>query len=814
MPQSCHRCIALAAMFGLALAAFTVHSGIATAQTNGADRATELTRQLQDVAGSGSASATASDEGRRDLLRETLTAVAYPRSEGASDTNQAPSLMAGVGETSAALGDADNPLPKISVEPIRDKSNPPAVAEPVNNTSNPAASGASTDNPTAQNAQPGAAGAVKPDDGNPPLFKVPGTEKPVGGTAKPAVKAAGDKNAVEEKPAPEPPGPRSNPEPITTDANASLATHIRALIRGSSEGTDPLSKGGVTTVGQPAAKTASDDAAKMAAPPVVLPAAPVEAPSPVAQSAAPPTAPIPAAAIPPVKKFQGDPLNQIVNIDFREMELTNVVALLAQKADINVIAGTTLRGTVTANLRNVTLRQAMETALRMNNLGMVEEEGIYRVVPYEESVAANTSTAMIKLETAKGEEVKEVLKELTQTWPDRTNISVTVNKGANVLILSAPKARIDEITTLVKQLDVSKPVLPTVTEAIALNYAEPDDIVKSLQKTLTPGLGQITGDVRSRHLIVTDMPIVIEQVKQLVETLDKPVKQVMIETMIVDVTLNDAADSGIDWLLKAVRHQDARNAALGGPFNGNLQALGLASGTSVLPTAAGLLNYSLLSNNINWKGVVELEVRNQNGRLLSNPVVMTVENKEAAISISQEIPYTDLSQTSNGGSQTSTRFKDIGTIFTVTPQVTNDDHIICRLEGKESFENGDFKGVPIEDKRQIQSTMRMSTGQTIFIGGLRKGSGTTSARKIPVLGDIPVVNFLFRSNQETQKLQDLLIFITCNVVKEDVPLTDRQKQIIQDIQPGNSTDAWGEAVQDIVHPKDNNSLRFKYRRGE
>jgi len=193
---------------------------------------------------------------------------------------------------------------------------------------------------------------------------------------------------------------------------------------------------------------------------------------------------------------------------------------------------------------------------------------------------------------------------------------------------------------------------------------------------------------------------------------------------------------------------------------------------------------------------------------------MTVENKEAAISISQEIPYTDLSQTSNGGSQTSTRFKDVGTVFTLTPQVTNDDHIICKVSGKESFENGTFQGVPIEDKRQIESTMRMTTGQTIFIGGLRHAARTSTTRKTPILGDIPVLNYLFRVNGQTQKLQDLLVFITCNVIKEDVPLTERQKEIIADVEPGESVNAWKDNVRDFIHPKDNNTLHYKFRRGD
>ena len=804
MPQSCHRCIALAAMFGLALAAFAAPAGIAAAQTGGADRAAELTRQLEDVAGGAGLTATTSDAGRRTALRNTLAEVAAPEGDASL------SAMAAIGGSSAALGDADNPLRKISVEPIGAPSTAPAPGP---------APGAP------QPAQPAPDPNYKPQ-----LFGKPEAEQPAGGPAE-APKETPEKQPGAETPAapaPEPPAPRPEAQPDASEANTSLATHIRALIRGAAEGTDMLSSSGVTSGGQPAtvgpaqapppSPATGEPPAPAAMPPAPAAMPPAPAPAPSVPAAAPPAppAPIPATAVAPAKKYEGDPLTQIVNIDFREMELTNVVALLAQKADINVIAGTDLRGTVTANLRNVTLRQAMETALRMNGLGMIEEEGIYRIVPYEEAVAANTATTMIKLETAKGEDVQSLIKELTATWPDKTNISVSVNKGPNILVLSAPKTRIDEITELVKKLDVSKPVLPTVTEAIALNYAEPDEIVKALQKVLTPTIGQLSGDLRSRHLIVTDMPIVVEQVKQLVETLDKPVKQVMIETMVVDVTLNDNADTGVKWLASAVKRQSRRSAALGpdGPKVGNLQNMDLSTDMETLQSAAGLLNFGLLTKNIDWSGLIEAEVRNQNGRLLSNPVVMTVENKEAAISISQEIPYTDLSQTSNGGSQTSTRFKDVGTIFTITPQVTNDDHIICKVSGKESFENGDFKGVPIEDKRQIESTMRMSTGQTIFIGGLRKSSGTSSTRKMPILGDIPVVNFLFRSNTQTQKLQDLMVFITCNVVKEDVPLTERQKEIIADVQPGQSVDAWKESVNDFVQPHYNDTLHYKFRRGE
>jgi type IV pilus assembly protein PilQ len=529
-----------------------------------------------------------------------------------------------------------------------------------------------------------------------------------------------------------------------------------------------------------------------------------------------PTTSVASAPLPKVESYKGDPLMRPVNLDFREMELSNVVALLAHMAGINVVAGTDVSGTVTANLQGVPLRQAMETALRLNGLGLSEEEGIYYIVPYEEAIAKDRRTEMITLTNANVKDIQKVLDDLVSGLPDKRQFTVTGNEAANVILISGPEKRIANLVTVARSLDVAEPVLPTVTEAIKISYGTPGELVLTIEPMLTKGLGSIAADERSRQLIVTDQPVVVEQIRQLIESLDMPVKEVMIDSMVVDVTLEDSAQTGVDWLLDVVRSQSRRDIALGNDRAiGNLQQLGLDSNLGA-PNAGNVLNFGILTDNIDWRGAIQAEVRNLNGKFVSNPVVFTVENKPAKIEIVRDIPYVEVKQTNQGGSQTNTEFKQIGTILEVTPRVTHDGYIIADIQAKESDTNGEFNGIPIEDRRSVQTTMHMKDGQTIFMGGLRKRSDSTTIRKIPVLGDIPVANVLFRNHSQVERTTELLVFMTCNVIdKENNQMTPKQQMVHDD---GKHLDMSVNAMQDVwrslKNPRGSEDPMYKFRRSE
>ena len=516
-----------------------------------------------------------------------------------------------------------------------------------------------------------------------------------------------------------------------------------------------------------------DDPALEDMPPPIVDAEPdADAPSP--PPAVLETMPAPADARPRYDP-NDDPLNQLVNIDFRQMEMANVVALLAQRAQVNVIAGAELTGTVTANLRNVPLRQAMEVVLQMNGLGIVEEAGVFRIVPYNEAQAANRVTEMVYLDHADIQEVRDTLESVAMGDRDSQLMSFTANEASSVIIIAGPPRRVDYYADLAVELDVREPDLPTVTEVLRLNYLEPTEVQPIVTSMLSQDVGQVEMDVRGRNLIVTDMPMVVERIRGMLESIDSPVKQVAIEALIVDAVLRDASETGVNWMLDILRRHNRRGQVVGHleelSFDATLGNIGAES------LNAGILNFGVLSSRVDFRGAIAAEVQSSNAEILANPVVVTVENKMADISIVQEFPYQQITQATTGPPISSTEFKDIGVTLEVTPRVTHDNDILADVTAKQSSISGMTPdGVPIEDMREASTSLRTGNGQTIFIGGLRNISDRIDVSRVPVLGDIPVINFMFRQTQVEKIHTELMVFLTCRVL-EDLPpeLTERQQ---------------------------------------
>lgn len=523
--------------------------------------------------------------------------------------------------------------------------------------------------------------------------------------------------------------------------------------------------------------------------------------------------PAKAKSAPPAPQYKGDPLKKPVTIEFREMDLANVVALLAQQADINVIAGTDITGTVTASLKNIPLMEAMEVVLGMNALGIVKEGSIYRIVPIEEAIAAKRTTKLVVLEKANADEVKTTLDAIIIGYPDSQSISVAANPTTNLVVLAGPTERVQELEQIARQLDIAEPVIPTVTRAIKLNYAEPDGIQPVIEGMLTKEIGMVEQDARGRHIVVTDTPVVVAQIEELVKELDIPVKQVAIDAMIVDAVMRDASQTGVDWLLQRIPDRNSR-----GEIIGNLQELALDGtmgniGTDALD--AGILSVGTLSSDWNFRADIAAEVQSRNAEILANPVVVTVENMPAEISIVQEFPYQELTQSTEGPPVASTEFKPIGVQLEVTPRVTHNNDIIVEVITKQSSISGITEtGVPIEDKREASTTLLTGNGRTIFIGGLRNVSDRLDINKLPVLGDIPIARFFFSQNDIEKINTELLVFMTCNVVEKELPELSpdqRARHDKLDTVP-EVPDSQRSLFRTMTHPEEIRDPAWKWRR--
>ncbi len=503
-----------------------------------------------------------------------------------------------------------------------------------------------------------------------------------------------------------------------------------------------------------------------------------------------------------------DPLRQVVNLDFQGMDLTNVVSLLAEKGQINVIAGTEVTGTVTANLKNVPLGRAIEIVLRMNGLGIVEEAGVYRITTYEEAIAAQRQTRMIFLKNAQAEDIKKTLDDIVETGAKSDLVSISANPATNVIIIAGPLESIEELEGVVAEIDVADQVVPTITMPIKLNYSDPLELLPVVQPLLSKE-GKISADPRTRQLIVSDIPVKVQEIQALVNTIDLPVKSVKIDALVVNAILDDGAQTGVDWLLNTNHLQ---------PDGKPDFSIGDVLPITNPAAGAGMLGFGILSDSFNLRANIKARVESTDSEILENPTIVTVENKPAEIQVSREIPYQELTQTSEGGQIASTKFKDVGTVLKVTPRVTHDEHIIVALDAKQSNTTGEsVTGVPVEAKRTVKNEVRIKNGQTFFVGGLRGHESNLKNRKVPILGDIPVLNTLFKSQDVTKKHSDLMIFVTCNILPDDkLPDLTPYQQEKYDKLGGmpHSVNGTRDMVRTYTHPEEQRDPIYKWRRSK
>lgn len=173
----------------------------------------------------------------------------------------------------------------------------------------------------------------------------------------------------------------------------------------------------------------------------------------------------------------------------------------------------------------------------------------------------------------------------------------------------------------------------------------------------------------------------------------------------------------------------------------------------------------------------------RNVEILASPRVLVVSGQEAILKTTEEIPYTELSEspaaggTAGGYAITTTQFKEAGITLKVTATLTDEQKILIAIDAEQSINAGTDSSVgsavPVVDKRNAKTTLLMSNGQVVVMGGLRKKETTLTTNKVPLLGDLPIVGFLFSNDKTEVKNSELLVFISPHIYR-DGPLTDEQ----------------------------------------
>lgn len=436
------------------------------------------------------------------------------------------------------------------------------------------------------------------------------------------------------------------------------------------------------------------------------------------------------ATVADTRTYSGAP----VTFNFQDVPVRTVLQLIADESDLNIVASDSVTGNVTLRLQNVPWDQALDIVLQAKSL--------------DKRRSGNVVWVALQSEIAAFEQAKE-------------DARLAIEERAEM-----------------------------TTEYIPISYGNAEDIAKLLteeSKTSVRGggggmggsggnqrdtgflssRGSLSFDRRTNTLLVIDIPKRVEEIRRLVTMLDKPVDQVVIEARIVIANESFARDLGARFGISATKERVNVGGALGnaggvltpGGFNVSLPIEG--SG----PT----LGFTILGNTIDW--AVELQALQQEGRgeVISNPRVVTSNQREAVISQGQEVGYI----TVTGGQSNSVptvEFKDVLLELKVTPTITNDGRVFLAMDIKKDeiedyIEYDGIGSVPLIAKRFVTTAVLIDDGQTVAIGGVYEFTDRNQLSKVPFLGDIPLLGNLFKSSRRTKGKAELLIFVTPKVMR-------------------------------------------------
>jgi type IV pilus assembly protein PilQ len=391
-------------------------------------------------------------------------------------------------------------------------------------------------------------------------------------------------------------------------------------------------------------------------------------------------------------------------VNFQDADIRDVLRLISTYANVNIVADPEVTAEITISLKDVPWDKALTMILQMYGLDSVREGNIIRVT---------TAATMKKLkEETKTEELK--------------------------------------------------------TESFFLNFASASKVKESIAGVISKR-GKITVNERANALIITDIPTRLSNIEKIIKGLDIETPQVTIETRIMQIDLGKDKDLGIDWnIVGGITKGAIRPTTF--PFETNKK---LGNYGAAFPTPADTdFTFGVLSADT-FRAVLHMLETRTDTQTLSAPNITTLSNKEAKIITGTEYPVPTMTLNDQTGTWqvTGYEFIKVGIILTVTPTIRPGGEITMKLKPvvSEVVKEISFLGgltVPVIGTKTAETNVMVKDGETLVIGGLMETTKKETISRVPFLGDIPLLGYVFRRKDKSNVKTDLLIFVTPHIVKE------------------------------------------------
>ncbi|MBW2059358.1 MAG: hypothetical protein JRH07_02440 [Deltaproteobacteria bacterium] len=435
-----------------------------------------------------------------------------------------------------------------------------------------------------------------------------------------------------------------------------------------------------------------------------------------------------------------------LTIRVRDADIRDVLGIIAEEYGLNIVLGKGVKGRISYEIEDTTLRAGLDAILKSNNLGYVIEDNIIRV----DDLKSLRLTLQQELEIRRAQQQLREARKLEEPLQTR---EITLDYIGETL--SSGKNKAKELKNLLEPL---------------LSHKKEKGIDRGANVQLLK---------QTNTLVVTDVEENLREIEAVAKALDRPPAQVRIEARVVEMFHGDSLGLGIQWGGryestettadgKPKRTIGGRRGSQSGSLQGTPQNLGVDLPLVGDFAPVGTIGYTLLGN---LSLDIELQALEQKGKLhlVSKPSIQVVENENAEIVVGQQVPVPQGLDPETG--QVEVAQQQIGTKLNIKPKITRDGSVVMEVKIERSTigDNVLIQGEPYFtiNKRNAASLVRVRDGETVVIGGLVTTDQRSTRQAVPVLSRIPILGLLFRSKIEKKEFDETMIFLTPHIVRVD-----------------------------------------------
>jgi type II secretory pathway component GspD/PulD (secretin) len=469
-----------------------------------------------------------------------------------------------------------------------------------------------------------------------------------------------------------------------------------------------------------------------------------------------------------------------ISLDLKGIDIVELFRILSMKMGITIVPSKSVTGRVNIYLNNLTFEDALDVILLSQDLACDRNESIINIM---------TSAEYEKLYGRKYNEKRQykslrllyakpanVFNAISQIKSDIGKIIVDESSGT-ILLIDIPE-KLELMAKTIVELDK-----PPQTEIFDLKYAKPADVKAQLTNAITAGAGEVYVDERSNKVIVSDLPEKMKKIKRMVKALDETTRQVFIEAEILQITLKDEYQRGINWekIIKQMDGLDLKGTFPVAPSFSPSPALTASSLKMVIGSLTGD-NYTTA---IQWLQTLG------DTKILSRPRIAVLDGQEAKILVGSREAY--VTQTLSQAQTTTVtseniQFIDVGVKLDVVPTINKDGFVMMKIKPevssvRETLTTALGSIIPIVETSEAETSVKVKDGTMIMIAGLMKEDKRKDSSGMPLLSKIPILGSVLKSSDSQKETSEVIVFLTPHIISGETTVagTEYEKMIPPDI---------------------------------